>query len=163
MFTEEIIYGDIAICDGIIVGWGSYKGRYRGGKWKDVMSVRVLLTAICILIYLVTPNKLVDQAIRWGTTTFIADPHESANVSGCAGIDYILDQTENVPANVFIMLPSCVPATELDDNGFRLTADDMKVYLDHPRFWDWEKSWIIFLLFMETQKCVINWNFLKAV
>lgn len=133
VFTEEIIYGDIAICDGIIVGWGSYKGVIEREMEGSYVCPGFIDSHLHFESTLVTPNKLVDQAIRWGTTTFIADPHESANVSGCAGIDYILDQTENVPANVFIMLPSCVPATELDDNGFRLTADDMKVYLDHPR------------------------------
>ena len=66
---------------------------------------------------MVTPNELVSTAARFGTTTFIVDPHEAANVSGAAGIDYILDQTEKSPANVYVMMPSCVPATHVDDNG----------------------------------------------
>lgn len=45
------------------------------------------------------------------------DPHESANVSGTDGIDYILDQTEDAPANVYVMMPSCVPATHVVNNG----------------------------------------------
>ncbi len=64
-----------------------------------------------------TPGELVRQAAQCGTTTFIVDPHESANVSGTDGIDYILDQTEDAPANVYVMMPSCVPATHVDDNG----------------------------------------------
>src|SRR5699024_5151968 len=68
-----------------------------------------------------------------GTTTFIVDPHEAANVSGTEGIDYILDQTEHSPANVFVMMPSCVPATEYDDNGCLLTAEKMAPYLSSPR------------------------------
>ena len=82
---------------------------------------------------LVTPGELVRQAAQCGTTTFIVDPHESANVSGTDGIDYILDQTDNVPANVYVMMPSCVPATHVDDNGCILTAGKMKGYLEHPR------------------------------
>lgn len=73
------------------------------------------------------------QAAQCGTTTFIVDPHESANVSGTDGIDYILDQTEDAPANVYVMMPSCVPATHVDDNGCILTAGKMKGYLEHPR------------------------------
>lgn len=61
------------------------------------------------------------------------DPHESANVSGLAGIDYILDQTEDVKANVYVMMPSCVPATAIDDNGCTLTAEDMVPYLHNSR------------------------------
>lgn len=56
---------------------------------------------------LVTPAELIRNVISWGTTSFIEDPHEAANVKGSDGIDYILSQTENVPANVFVMLPSC--------------------------------------------------------
>lgn len=72
-------------------------------------------------------------ASRHGTTTFIVDPHESANVSGLAGIDYILEQTEDVKANVYVMMPSCVPATGIDDNGCTLTAQDMAPYLNNSR------------------------------
>ena len=75
----------------------------------------------------------IRQAAQCGTTTFIVDPHESANVSGTDGIDYILDQTEEVPANVFVMMPSCVPATHVDDNGCTLTAGKIKGYLENPR------------------------------
>lgn len=82
---------------------------------------------------LVTPAELVTVASRHGTTTFIVDPHESANVSGLAGIDYIVDQTENTSANVFVMMPSCVPATSIDDNGCTLTAEDMAPYLENKR------------------------------
>ena len=80
-----------------------------------------------------TPGELIRQAAQCGTTTFIVDPHESANVSGTDGIDYILEQTEDVPANVYVMMPSCVPATHVDDNGCTLTAGKMKSYLNNPR------------------------------
>jgi len=72
--------------------------------WLADMYVRDLLTAIVHLeSTLVTPAELVTVASRHGTTTFIVDPHESANVSGLAGIDYILDQTEDVKANVYVI------------------------------------------------------------
>ncbi|MFQ9464699.1 MAG: amidohydrolase family protein [Gallintestinimicrobium sp.] len=82
---------------------------------------------------MVTPNELVSTAARFGTTTFIVDPHEAANVSGAAGIDYILDQTEKSPANVYVMMPSCVPATHVDDNGGIFSANDMYPYVRNPR------------------------------
>ena len=65
------------------------------------------------------------------------DPHESANVAGLAGIDYILRETEEVSANVFVMMPSCVPATGIDDNACTITAEMMKPYLKNKRIWDW--------------------------
>ena len=82
---------------------------------------------------MVQPRDLLSEAVKHGTTTFITDPHEAANVSGVKGIQYILDQTENAPANVYITMPSCVPATPLDDNGYELTAEEMKSFANNPR------------------------------
>lgn len=133
VFTGEIIKGDIAIADGKIAGIGSY----RGAAEKDLQGMFVCPGFIDSHLHLestlVTPAELVTVASRHGTTTFIVDPHESANVSGLSGIDYILDQTSDVKANVFVMMPSCVPATAIDDNGCTLTAEDMAPYLDNER------------------------------
>ena len=82
---------------------------------------------------MVSPAELIAEAAAKGTTTFIVDPHEAANVSGADGINYILDQTADSDANVYVMMPSCVPATPLDDNGCIFTAEDMKPYLDNER------------------------------
>ena len=133
VFTEEIIRGDIAIQDGIIAGIGSFQGKEErdlGGKY---VCPGFIDSHLHLESTLVTPAELVTVASRHGTTTFIVDPHESANVSGLAGIDYILEQTEDVKANVYVMMPSCVPATHVDDNGCILTAGKMKGYLEHPR------------------------------
>lgn len=134
VFTEEIRTVDIAVADGMIAAAGS---SYEGEKEVDLKGKYVLPGFIDAHLHLestmVTPNELVTMAALHGTTTFIVDPHEAANVSGPAGIDYILDQTEDSPANVYVMMPSCVPATDLDDNGCILTAELMKPYLDNPR------------------------------
>ena len=133
VFTEEIIRGDIAIQDGIIAGIGSFQGKEErdlGGKY---VCPGFIDSHLHLESTLVTPAELVTVASRHGTTTFIVDPHESANVSGLAGIDYILEQTEDVKANVYVMMPSCVPATGIDDNGCTLTAQDMAPYLNNSR------------------------------
>lgn len=133
VFTREILEGDIAISDGMIVGIGSYQGEEEinlGGKY---VCPGFIDSHLHLESTLVTPAELVTVASRHGTTTFIVDPHESANVSGLKGIDYILNQTEDVEANVFVMMPSCVPATAIDDNGCTLTAQDMAPYLSKKR------------------------------
>lgn len=133
VFTEEIVRGDIAIQDGIITGIGSFHGKEErdlGGKY---VCPGFIDSHLHLESTLVTPAELVTVASRHGTTTFIVDPHESANVSGLAGIDYILEQTEEVKANVYVMMPSCVPATGIDDNGCTLTAEDMIPYLSKDR------------------------------
>ena len=133
VFTEEIIRGDIAIQDGIIAGIGSFHGKEERDLAGRYVCPGFIDSHLHLESTLVTPAELVTAASRHGTTTFIVDPHESANVSGLAGIDYILDQTEDAPANVYVMMPSCVPATHVDDNGCILTAGKMKGYLEHPR------------------------------
>ena len=133
VFTGEIIEGDLAIEDGIIVGIGSYEGKTERDMSGKYICPGFIDSHLHLESTLVTPAELVTVASRHGTTTFIVDPHESANVSGLAGIDYIVDQTENTSANVFVMMPSCVPATSIDDNGCTLTAEDMAPYLENKR------------------------------
>ena len=133
VFTGEIIEGDLAIEDGIIVGIGSYEGKTERDMSGKYICPGFIDSHLHLESTLVTPAELVTVASRHGTTTFIVDPHESANVSGLAGIDYIVDQTEDTSANVFVMMPSCVPATSIDDNGCTLTAEDMAPYLENER------------------------------
>ena len=131
--TGEFIEGDVAVADGIVIGVGTYEGETEIDLDGKVICPGFIDSHLHLESTLVTPGELVRQASQCGTTTFIVDPHESANVSGTDGIDYILDQTEDAPANVYVMMPSCVPATHVDDNGCTLTAGKMKGYLDHPR------------------------------
>lgn len=82
---------------------------------------------------MMTPAELSKVAALHGTTAIVADPHEIANVCGTAGIKYILESSENIPLNVYIMLPSCVPATGFDESGAVLTAEDLKPLYEYPR------------------------------
>ena len=68
-----------------------------------------------------------------GTIAVVTDPHEIANVLGLEGIRYILDASENLPLRVFVMFPSCVPATPFETSGAELTHTDMEPFKDHPR------------------------------
>ena len=109
VFTGEIVESNVAVKD--------LGGRYLAPGYIDAH--------LHLESTMVTPNELVCTAAKHGTTTFIVDPHEAANVSGAAGIDYILNQTEKSPANVYVMMPSCVPSTSVDDNGCVFSANDM--------------------------------------
>lgn len=133
VFTREIINGDIAVADGIIAGIGSYQGETEKDLEGKYVCPAFIDSHLHLESTLVTPAELVTVASRHGTTTFVVDPHESANVSGLSGVDYILDQTADVNANVYVMMPSCVPATAIDDNGCTLIAEDMAPYLENER------------------------------
>ncbi|CAD7782356.1 MAG: Adenine deaminase [Candidatus Methanoperedenaceae archaeon GB37] len=82
---------------------------------------------------LLTPSAFARAVISHGTTSIFIDPHEIANVLGIKGINYMLKATENLPLNVFILVPSCVPATNLETSGASITAEKIAKLLQHPR------------------------------
>jgi adenine deaminase len=68
-----------------------------------------------------------------GTTTIIADPHEITNVLGTKGIDYMLMTTREIPLDIFFMIPSCVPSTNMETAGGSITAKEIRKYIIEPR------------------------------
>ncbi len=133
VYTNEIIEADIAIANGYIVGVGKYCGEKEVDLCGQYVCPGFVDAHLHLESTLVNPGELIEQAALQGTTTFIVDPHEAANVSGTAGIDYIIRETEDVQANVYVMVPSCVPAGPFEDNGCALSAQDMEKYTNHPR------------------------------
>lgn len=133
VYTGELLPGDVACQDGVIVGIGSYEGISEVDCAGRVLAPGFLDAHLHMESTLVAPSELVKNAVQCGTTTYIIDPHEAVNVAGADGLDYLLADTERVPANVFVMLPSCVPATSFEDNGMPFSARDMQAYLQHPR------------------------------
>jgi adenine deaminase len=81
---------------------------------------------------MVTIPEFARAVLPNGTTTVVIDPHEIANVLGKEGIRYMADSARGVPLNVFIMLPSCVPATHMETAGATLRANDLKPLLKEP-------------------------------
>lgn len=133
VFTDRVEDGNIAVTNGLIVGIGDYEGRTEIDLRGQYVTSGFIDAHLHLESTLVNPQELISQAALHGTTTFMVDPHEAANVSGTAGIDYILEQTKDSPAHVYVMMASCVPATSIDDNGFTLTAKEMAPYLSNRR------------------------------
>lgn len=133
VFTNEIIAGDLAIKDGKIVGIGSYKSKEYIDASNKFVAPSFIDSHVHIESAMVSPSQFAKSVIKRGTTTLIADPHEIANVCGLDGIRYILDATEEIPTDVYVMLPSCVPATEFETSGAILKAKDLKQLIDNER------------------------------
>lgn len=132
VFTNEWISGDIALMDDTILGVGSYEGE----KEIDLTGKYVVPGFIDAHLHLestlLNPSQLICQALQKGTTTFIVDPHEAANVSGLDGIQYIIDDAGRCSANVYVMMPSCVPSVSFEKNGALICAEQMKALMDNP-------------------------------
>ena len=133
VFTHEIIVADVAIHKGVIVGIGQYDGNKNIDLSGKYMAPGLIDSHIHIESSMLSPEEFSKVIVPRGTTTIIVDPHEIANVCGLDGIEYILDSTEDLPLNTYIMLPSCVPATNFENAGAILKAKDLEKYIDHPR------------------------------
>ncbi len=131
--SGRIYKNDIAISDGVILGVGKYKAK----KVIDVKGMYVSYGFYDAHMHMestmISPEEFAKTVVPMGTTTVIVDPHEIANVVGLRGIQYILNATEGLPLDVYVMLPSCVPATHMETSGASLSAKDLEPLFDHPR------------------------------
>ena len=133
VFSNELSTMDIAVAEGLIVGMGSYQGRSEVDCTGKIVLPGFLDAHIHLESSLVSPTEFVKAVLPHGTTTVVTDPHEIANVMGTDGIEYMLQATENLPVDVRFMLPSCVPATPLDESGAILDYRAIDSFYDHPR------------------------------
>ena len=133
VFSHEIINGDVAIHNGVIVGIGDYVGKQNIDCSEKYIAPGLIDAHVHIESSMLSPGEFAKVIVPRGTTTIIADPHEIANVCGIKGIKYILDSTEKLPLNTFVMLPSCVPATDFENSGAVLKADDLEKFIDNLR------------------------------
>ena len=133
VFTNELEEIDVAIHDGFIVGLGEYQGINEYDMEGKIISPGFIDGHIHLESSMISPKEFARAVVPHGTTAVITDPHEIANVSGTTGIDYMLASTEGLPMDVFFMLPSCVPATPIDEAGATLLAKDLEPYYSNAR------------------------------
>ncbi len=133
VFSNQLCTADIAVTEGLIVGMGEYSGTTEVDCTGKIVLPGFLDAHIHLESSLVSPREFVKAVLPHGTTTVITDPHEIANVMGTDGIEYMLQATENLPVDVRFMLPSCVPATPLDESGAVLDYRSLDSFYDHPR------------------------------
>jgi adenine deaminase len=133
VYNGRWIAAPLAIHKGIIVGLGDYKGVKTvdlEGRWL----VPGLIDAhMHVESSMLTPERFAELILPRGTLTVMADPHEIANVCGMAGIEYLLQSNQSTDLDIFVMLPSCVPATAVETSGAELTAEDLSTRMDDPR------------------------------
>ena len=133
VFSNELCQGDIAVAEGLIVGMGEYSGSVEVDVGGKIVLPGFVDAHIHLESSLVSPTEFAKAVLPHGTTTVITDPHEIANVMGTDGIEYMLQATEDLPVDVRFMLPSCVPATPLDESGANLDYRAIDSFYDHPR------------------------------
>jgi len=134
VLSGEVHPARVAIVDGRVAGWG---GDYRARRVVDLAGRFICPGFIDAHVHLessmVSPAEFARAVLPHGTTAVVCDPHEIANVLGLAGVQYILDASAGLPLTVYVMAPSCVPATDMETAGAALDAADITQILAYDR------------------------------
>ena len=128
VFTQSVETGDIAIEGGYIVGIGNYEGITEKDLGGAYVCPGFLDGHIHIESSMTSPGEFERAVVPHGTIAVITDPHEIANVAGTAGIRFMMQSAQKLELDVYFMLPSCVPATDLDESGAELLAKDLEPF-----------------------------------
>ncbi|MCX7005424.1 MAG: adenine deaminase [bacterium] len=133
VFSGEILETSVGVIDGLIAGFGEYHGRATLDARGAFLVPGFVEGHIHVESTLLPIPEFARAVLPRGTTTAVIDPHEIANVFGLAGIRYMLACAETCPLDIYIMLPSCVPATPFEAAGATLMAADLATLINHPR------------------------------
>ena len=133
VLTGEIEQQAIAISNGIIVGFGQYKAKTVCDLNNRFVAPGFIDSHVHIESAMTCLSEFARAIAVHGTTAVVADPHEIANVLGSEGIAYMLQAAEAQPIHIYFTLPSCVPATDMETAGARLTASDLEPFFSHER------------------------------
>lgn len=133
VFTKEIEYGNLAISDGYFIGVGDYKAVEEIDLKGSYIAPGFIDGHVHIESSMLTPNNYAQAVLPRGTTSVVADCHEIANVCGENGIDFMLEASKNLPLDVYMMIPSCVPSTKFETSGAFLRAENIKKYVNNNR------------------------------
>jgi adenine deaminase len=133
VLSGEVHPANVAVYDGRVVGLGDYRGREEVDLKGKFVCPGLIDAHVHLESSMVQPAEFARAVLPHGTTSVVCDPHEIANVLGLAGVRYILEASEGLPLHVYVMAPSCVPATAMESSGAELTAADIETLWAYPR------------------------------
>ncbi len=132
VFTGEIIEGDLAVKDGLILGIGEYEGTVERDVRGKYICPGFINAHVHVESSMTAPEYYAAEELRQGTTTIITDPHEIGNVGGLLALRNILEAAKRTNINYYIMLPSCVPCTPFEHSGANLDAWELTALKNDP-------------------------------
>ncbi|MGE5141775.1 MAG: amidohydrolase family protein, partial [Rudaea sp.] len=132
VFSGEIEETSIAIKHSRVVGMGDYQARQVTDLKARYVCPGLIDAHVHIESAMVPPYEFARAVVPHGTTSVIIDPHEIANVLGIDGIRFMLEASKYTPFSVFVMVPSCIPATNLETNGATLRWSDLIEFKRDP-------------------------------
>lgn len=133
VLSGDIHEEDVAIAHGRIVGFGDYRAKETINLNGFYLTPGFIDGHIHLESTMVSPMEFARTVVPLGTTAVVTDPHEIANVLGLDGIRYMLKASSELPIDIYIMLPSCVPATDMETSGAHLGPDELSLLLGEER------------------------------
>lgn len=135
VFLDRLEQVNVLLENERIIGVGDYQEE--DADVTEDLSGRIICPGfidghIHIESSMLQPAEFARACLPHGTTSIIADPHEIANVSGMAGVAYMISASEHIPMSIYYVVPSCVPSTPFDEAGGCLSHEDIQSFLSHP-------------------------------
>jgi adenine deaminase len=133
VLSGEIYQADVAVHQGWVVGLGD---RYEARERVDLRGLTLvpgfIESHIHIESTMLSVSEFARAVLAHGTTTAIVDPHELANVLGAEGVRMVLRWASQVPLEIHVQLPSCVPASPFESAGAVLDAAALRDLVGEP-------------------------------
>ncbi len=157
VFSGSIHDADVAIHHSRVVGLGEYRARQTIDLEGRYLCPGFIDGHVHIESSMLRVSEFARVVVPRGTTSIVADPHEISNVLGLDGIRYILESSKYNPLSVYVMLPSCVPSTEMETAGSKLNAEDLAAM--------WGSEWVLGLAEVMNYPGVIfrDWQVLNKI
>lgn len=133
VFADAVVQTDVAIADGVVAGFGDYRARKKIDLRGGYLSSGLIDSHLHIESTMLSPAEFARAVVPHGTTSVVADPHEIANVMGEAGVRWMIAASANLPLDVYVVLPSCVPESPFVSSGAKLSARKLKRLAKLPR------------------------------
>ena len=133
LFSGVIKKENIAIFNGYIIGFGNYTAKKNIDMQGQFIAPGFIDGHVHIESSMLSPEQFAYSIIIKGTTTIIADPHEIVNVLGLEGLSLFIERSQNLPVDIYFMMPSCVPATHLETSAFNISSAEMAPWLENKR------------------------------
>ncbi len=125
LFKRAIYPASIEVRNGIIYKIENVKNR----NLEHYILPPFIDSHIHIESSLLAPSEFARVVTKFGTVATVSDPHEIANVLGLDGVQFMIENGKQTPFKFYFGAPSCVPATDFETSGAKLSTEDIELLL----------------------------------